>query len=216
MKTSGNDRHAMNEEADQNAAVPGVPIAQVVGTESAPAKLWYATAGNIQPPNSRIVCEILPDGVRLTEPAYFLQGWRQWFFGFFPMIIGIVLVVGDRMEHGRPTLIGILFLLFAVVLIGEGWRRGTRPLVIEADCRHLTVIQPSLLMRRIRWSRDSIAGITTQTISVGLNGKPFARILLKKQWGLSAAILGTRPKDECLWIASVLRQTMGFDQPGGG
>jgi hypothetical protein len=207
------DKVSMNDGTDQNVEPLVVPVAQVVEVQSTPATLWYATAGNIQPPDSRIVCELLQDGVRLIEPAYFSRGWRLGVVSFILLASGIGFVAGGLTDHSSVIFVGIIFLLFGVVMTGESLRRGNRPLVIEANRQLLAMLQPSLLTRRIVWPRDSIKGIVVSNLSTSVTGRPMSRVLLTKRFELPTTILGGRPRGECLWAANVLRQAMGFDQP---
>src|ERR1019366_2372183 len=64
--TQNDERRMQNEEEIRD--VPVLPVAPAVG--ETPPPLSYAIPGSIQPADSRFVCEFLPDGVRMTEPAY--------------------------------------------------------------------------------------------------------------------------------------------------
>jgi hypothetical protein len=131
-----------NEEG--NGEIPVLPIALIDGDVVLPAMLAYATPGNIQPPGSRFICEFLSDGLRLTEPPIFHRGWGAWFLSIILLLSGIVVLVANRTQVGAGLLVGITFLSLAAIFVGEGWRQGTRPLIVEVRRSELFVIRPAL------------------------------------------------------------------------
>jgi hypothetical protein len=178
--------------------------------------LGYHTPDH-QPPESRIVVEHVPDGIRLTDPPV------DWFDALcqrpvllsvlaFATIIAFTLVVQTQNRHHTLSFI-FFFVCIAVVTTGLGYDahvRSSQPTVIEVRGRFLTVIRPVHFHRRLRWHADQIASIHATSGIPTLSMQLASDLVLIPQTYFSIHILIRRPKTEVVWLANLLNSALGI------
>jgi hypothetical protein len=214
-ESENHERSIPPEAGASDAAI--LPVEPLAGDPTVAATLSYETPGNIQPPGSRFVCEILPNGVRLTEPPDAFRGWRIMAFGLIPALLGFVLCMATPSDGGGRIAVaaGLVMLLFAALLIGAGYWQGTQIVQIEASTEELSMVRPLQWPKRLRWKRAVVGNISVLSVSSSVTLKPYSRVLLRKRHSLPV-VLAAGPQEECLWIAYVIRRAMGMEQPGNG
>jgi hypothetical protein len=195
--------------------------------EETPAPvLSYANLRGQQPSDSRFVCEILPDGVRLTEQPLPNAARLLRFAGFLVIIIGgaavaavINAVLGDAHAKAGAWAAPLLLVLFLVL---PGWAacrqshlQRTRPTVIEISGGMLCAKVPAVIFQTVRKK-------VTPTLNIRVIGRGFAYIRSRGKLGFIAGIslshwtgllhfiVANHPADECEWIAREL--TLGIQR----
>jgi hypothetical protein len=200
-------------------------MSEIPDQNDPPAVLSYATAkiGVIQPADSRFVCEYHEDGITLTEPGQAWEAVSQIVLGVILVLLGVVPIsVGIYRNwseaHGREHAIvvdthAVIFSCIAaaigIVLLVAGQSELGRPFVIEVRNGRLSRSRRSTLSWRRSWPTASIVGIKVSLGTPSLpSGRLYSNLLVSRRWRFSMPILESRPKDECLWMARVLRDAM--------
>lgn len=188
--------------------------------ETAPPVLSYANLRGLQPSDSRFVCEVLPDGVRLTEPPLPNAGRLLRFAGVLVIILGVVAVaavvnavLNDRHAKAGAWIAPLLPILFLVL---PGWAaywqshlQRTRTTVIEISGGMLCAKVPAVVFQTVR--RKITPTLNIKVIGRGVSyirsrGKLgfVAGISLSHWTGLLHFIVANHPTDECEWLAREL------------
>ncbi len=186
--------------------------------ETTPPVLSYANLRGQQPIDSRFVCEVFPDGVRLTEEPLPSIGRGFRVVGLLLIAIGLALevltLIGWLHEDNRSRAWPML--LFPLLLwVFPGWLAcwqcrvmRTRPTDILVMGKLLTVNVPVLIFRRIR--RKVTPSLRVHVMSRGLSyirsrrKIGFVAGVYITKWGLRRFIVFNHPTDECEWLAREL------------
>jgi hypothetical protein len=193
-------------------------MSEIRNENDPPPVLSYANAnvGGAQPVNSRFVCEYHEDGVTLTEPPPMSNGTVQIVLGITATILGFTfLVTGiDRyLTDSRdisPIVIAFITASVGIAFMLKGRSERRRPFVIEIRNGRFTLSHRSLFRWRRSWRTVSMVGIKVSIDSHSVpNMRMYSEVLAMRRWGLPIPLL-SRPKDECLWVAKVLRDAMNL------
>jgi hypothetical protein len=214
-------------EADAREALPAVPVLGERVPDVAQILSYANPSGGGQPAHSRFVYKRHVDGtVTLTEPPDPRQSRGKRIVGMLVVLLALswlVFVMIEQMKSGWRVafppgyFIPPFFLGFFGSLTWLEARYAARqPLVIEARPGVLTVQFRTLITSsRRRVFRGRLLGKIT--VPTGVPSVPSMRmysgVYVVQTFGVAIPLVSNRPKDECDWIAGVLRRALA-GEPG--
>ncbi len=189
--------------------------------ETTPPVLSYANLRGQQPSDSRFVCEVLPDGVRLTEEPLPNAGRVDRWFGLVilamavPLAIFLMSVVlqeshRQSTDWARALAIPLILITGGAGLFFQGRVRQTQGVSLQVGGGCLAASTPDLFNRHRSWK-------ITEDLKVGVNSTPgfvqqrnrfglLSTVVVRPSRFAKSPILQNRPKDECEWVVRELKQ----------
>jgi hypothetical protein len=205
-------------EVETNIADDGeapLPVLKVDAGE-APAVMAYANLRGALPPDSRFICQRHADGgMTHTEPPDPRSSLGTRAGGALLMLLALTwlcFLVYDSIRTGgwsgimaAPLILGTL----GHLLWFEGRCAAHQPLVIEArpgeltvDCRTMLSVTRRRSFRGRRLGKITVPPGTPSLPSMRL----YSGVYITPRFSLAVPIVTGRPKDECEWIAKILRE----------
>jgi hypothetical protein len=202
-----------------NVPVPN-PDPLPVTEETTPPVLSYANLRGLQPSDSRFVCEVWPDGVRLTEEPSPTAGQTVAILSGLLLVVGLlgaIMVVnqlnGPYSRHGDwiRLIFPVLFLVFPGALgCWHVYLLRRRAIEIEIRGGNMTARVPAMIFRQIR--RKVTPTLHLHTMGRGLGYIPtrgklglLGCVCVRRWLVFRRIIVANRPVDECDWIVRELR-----------
>ncbi len=174
--------------------------------------LDYANPRPDRPANSRLIVEILADGVRVTDPpgpSHGTLGIRSgWVMLSLSFVVALALVVSGKLREEAKSIvspIGIGLIGFAVISAGK--KAARQPLVIEARDGVLTLCPRSGFRNRYTWRYRRVRKFyITMPSSDLLTGRLLCHLQIHSTLGGSTVLLTNHPVEECRWVADLLQR----------